>query len=63
MRHKSGVNDLTSSGFHGIVNIEKDIADKRLVQISFYALSIRNRHLAEWRFLLFTVIVIVHPRM
>ena len=24
---------------------------------------IRNRHLAEWRFLLFTVIVIVYPKL
>ena len=38
---------------------EKSTADKRLARVKQFYILYRNRHLAEWRFLLFTVIVMV----
>jgi hypothetical protein len=43
--------------------MKKGVAEKRLrPKLRFY-FSNRNRHLAEWRFLLFTVTVIVYPKI
>ena len=39
---------------------EKSTADKRLAQVNVSGKTHRNRHLAEWRFLLFTVSVMVN---
>ncbi len=52
---------LTSGAAFDIINIEKALPNNGSARM--FLKDIRNRHLAEWRFPLFTVIVTVHPKM
>ena len=45
-----------------IIRMEKGVAEKRL-RPNIVLSSLRDRHLAEWRSLLFTVIVTVNPKI
>ena len=54
---------MTLTRLPTIICMKKGVAEKRLrPKLRFY-FSNRNRHLAEWRVLLYTVTVIVYPKI